>query len=173
MVLTIYRRNDAWIIFKKIIYIFRYLNYDNINDNETCQSDIFKNRALLLRIELNESYWLIYKTAKKCCQELDINKKRILNQMQAKDNMISIRKFTEHSNIGCLMISDEIHQIYWLDIITRYSPIDFSHIYNTERLRSGYGTNTWGLLSRLNNHRNELLDAALSTIACTLYYSMW
>jgi hypothetical protein len=35
-----------------------------------------------------------------------------------------------------------------------------------------YGADTWRLLNRLKNHRNELSDAALSTIACTLYYSM-
>jgi len=89
MVLTIYRRDGAQIIFKKITYFFLYLNYDNINDDEIWQSDIFKNRVLLCRIELNESYWLIYKTAQKCCQELNINnRKRILSQMQAKENMV-------------------------------------------------------------------------------------
>jgi len=57
MVLNIYRRNSARIIFKKVIYFFRYLNNrGNVNDDETLQSDIFKNRALLRRIELNESY---------------------------------------------------------------------------------------------------------------------
>jgi hypothetical protein len=96
MALTIYRRNDARIILKKTIYFFHYLNNkDNINDIETWQSDIFKNRALLSRIGLNESYRAIFKTAEKCCEKADINKKRILSQVKAVENMFSIKKFAE------------------------------------------------------------------------------
>jgi hypothetical protein len=35
-------------------------------------------------------------------------------------------------------------------------------------IRDDYGADTWRLLSRLNNHHNELLDTALSTIVCIL-----
>jgi len=73
---------------------------------------MIKNRALLRRIEVNESYCLIFKTAKKCCEELDINKKRILNKMRAEENMFSIRKFAKPFYQSCLMILDEIHQSY-------------------------------------------------------------
>jgi hypothetical protein len=58
---------------KNRVFSSIFNNRDNINDDKTCQSDIFKNRALLYRIELNESYWLIYETAQKYCYELDID----------------------------------------------------------------------------------------------------